>query len=735
MTIATTQNIVTARGNGATTVFNYGFLIPAQSDLVLTYTDANGVQTVIPPAQYSVTGIGGAAGGTVTYPLAGPAIATGTSLSIQRVLPVVQATSLVNQGAYYPSVVEGALDYLTMLIQQAIANINQGIYYPAVDQSPINVLPPAAARAGKFFAFDGNGNPIMLPGNNLAGDLLPYTVGGAAWTNPLYVTQNLINFNAGWYVTFTSSLANPIYGFASNVYRSAGSGVNSTVGGQFSGYAMTGVTSTTFGAAGQAWGQPGNASDLIGAEFDCINEADGHTNAKVGTNLVFYDRAGGVATVTNGLGSNKYNLASKALFISSQTRSTAGEYCGWRRGIDFDPDALDRDLNGTAIGIDFARVRYYGGTDPTTAYRMTAAIRLRDYQSILWNGDPTLPNDPTDPASPIRSYFAQSSPPNGRWVLTNTGIERFGVDMTTGDIYVNGVIFSGGSVSLSGNNTWTGNNTFTKTVTLGAGLAFTGTAARITGDFTNATVGNRTLLQTSYTNANTYVGIVPNGTSVEAGIDLISAAAANNCAVLHIAVNSSLASIQSVVAGAASYVPLTFNVNGEAMRIDTSARVLIGTTSSPVVTGVVLRVAGLIQVDNAGAFYAHRNGTDQTGIVSSTLTQVQFLTIPFNQDSAFNLGTSRWTPKAGKYFISAGIGVAAPTSGARYTVSIFKNGAAFKSVNAHASASVSLNASVACTIDASGSDYFEVWTFQNSGFTASLSGLESDTWFSGHRVG
>jgi hypothetical protein len=137
--------------------------------------------------------------------------------------------------------------------------------------------------------------------------------------------------------------------------------------------------------------------------------------------LVFKDRGDGVATVTEGLGANEYNLGAMALFLSSQTRSTAGEFCGWRRGIYFDTDAIDADVNGGGIGIDFAKVHYYGGTDPLTAFRMTAAIRLRDYQSILWNGDPTLPNDPTEPAAtPIRTYLNSSI---GRWVLTNTGVE------------------------------------------------------------------------------------------------------------------------------------------------------------------------------------------------------------------------------------------------------------------------------------------------------------------------
>ena len=56
------------------------------------------------------------------------------------------------------------------------------------------------------------------------------------------------------------------------------------------------------------------------------------------------------------------------------------------------------------------------------------------------------------------------------------------------------------------------NTTFTS-ITDSGNLTFTGTGNRITGDFSNATLANRVMFQTSTTNGNSVIGSIPNGTS------------------------------------------------------------------------------------------------------------------------------------------------------------------------------------------------------------------------------
>jgi hypothetical protein len=732
VTISTSTNIAIGRGNGATTQWNFGFLIPKAEYLVVTLIDPAGVSTVLPASAYTAHGLADPAGGYVVYPTAGPPIAAGYTTVVQRVIPYIQPTALANQGGYYPEVVEAALDFLEMQIQQGVAAINTGIHYPAVDVAPTSELPPAAARAGKFFAFDGNGNPTMLNGNLLAGDLLPYTLGGAAFSTPNYATMNAININAGWYIDFVTALASTVQGFSAHIERSAGGNPNYTVGGLLSIQNRTGVTSDVFGIVTEVVNQPGASGGLVAAEFAVGNERNNSVNAKVALDLVFKDRGDGVATVTEGLGANSYNLGAMALFLSSQTRSTAGEFCGWRRGILFDTDAIDADVNGGGIGIDFAKIHYYGGTDPLTAFRMTAAIRLRDYQSILWNGDPTLPNDPTEPAAPIRTYLNSSI---GRWVLTNTGVEEFGIDVATGNIYKQGVLIT--PVSTASNNVWTGTNTYTNTFTLQTDLVMTA-GHKFIADFTNATLTSRANFQTSTVNGNSGICAIPNGASTLSSFNVFNAAAMVNCAFGQMGISNAEFAFQSTNLGAGAVVPMTFYVGAggspERMRISTpNGQLLIGTTVESAVAGAKLRVNGIVQIDNTVAFRAYLSAAILAA--SGAFTLITLNTENFDQNNNFNTATSRFTPPAGKYLIVGCIGVTGQVDQARLGAYIFKNGAAEAAVNTTASGVNAGSSLVSAVVDANGVDYFELMCYQTSGVNYTVSNNFFDTFMCGYRIG
>lgn len=131
MTIETTTSSVTYQGNDATTVFTYGFLIPAAADAVVSLTDiAGNTTTTIDPAAYTITGLADVNGGTVTYPLVGSPITTASNLTIQRVLPLTQEVDLTNQDGFFPSVLEDALDNLCMEIQQVQEQIDRAVIFP-----------------------------------------------------------------------------------------------------------------------------------------------------------------------------------------------------------------------------------------------------------------------------------------------------------------------------------------------------------------------------------------------------------------------------------------------------------------------------------------------------------------------------------------------------------------------------------------------------------------------------
>ncbi len=127
MTIPTSQSLEIFLGNGVTTSFNFTFVGDSSTYIIVTYTDSTGSATVLTPSQYTVSlnapavGALWGIGGTVTYPKSGSPIASGTSLTVARILPLTQVDSISNQGNFAPSVIESALDTLAMQIQQTSA--------------------------------------------------------------------------------------------------------------------------------------------------------------------------------------------------------------------------------------------------------------------------------------------------------------------------------------------------------------------------------------------------------------------------------------------------------------------------------------------------------------------------------------------------------------------------------------------------------------------------------------
>ena len=214
MTLGTTINSIVDDGNGVTTAFAFPFLVPAASDLVVVYVSPAGQPTVLLPTQYAVAGVGNPTGGTVTYPLSGSPIAPGSSITIERIVPLIQSTSLSNQGPTFAAI-EAELDYQMMAIQQ-VSN-NQTLSLTGNISDPAGLIyaaPPVAARALQVVGWDASGNVIAT--QVTAGDLvssamqpvvaaatLPIAraaMGVASVTN-ISTAGGLIPLNGGYYVS------------------------------------------------------------------------------------------------------------------------------------------------------------------------------------------------------------------------------------------------------------------------------------------------------------------------------------------------------------------------------------------------------------------------------------------------------------------------------------------------------------------------------------------------------
>jgi hypothetical protein len=167
-------------------------------------------------------------------------------------------------------------------------------------------------------------------------------------------------------------------------------------------------------------------------------------------------------------------------------------------------------------------------------------------------------------------------------------------------------------------------NTFSSTsgIQLSNNLAFTGTGNRITGDMSNATLANRVGFQTSTTNSSTVIQTIPNGTSTTSGYIAFRSSDTANSSYAIIADTGGTVAFRAAITGTGTYEPMTFFTGGsERMRIDTSGRVGIGTSSPD--ASFLLTVS-----DNGitGSIIGNANQTIYKGInltgTSQTLGQV-----------------------------------------------------------------------------------------------------------------
>ena len=156
------------------------------------------------------------------------------------------------------------------------------------------------------------------------------------------------------------------------------------------------------------------------------------------------------------------------------------------------------------------------------------------------------------------------------------------------------VLGTGASETIYGGGTGGVNNVITFSTNSQGALSLSGngnvnilrTGARITGDFSNATLTNRVAFQTSTANSSTILTIIPSGTATQSQLNLETDSAQANGSTFQWIVSTAIGEGRLNLGnrGTGAFLPMTFYTGGsERVRIDTSGNVGIG-TNAPIST-------------------------------------------------------------------------------------------------------------------------------------------------------
>lgn len=171
MSLATASRITAPfTGDGAEHDYPFTFKTLDEDDVLVVGRDEDGEEYVMElTADYSVTlnaDQDTSPGGYITATVTDDDI-----FVITTATTALQSVHLLNNGGFYPAVINAALDRLTILVQQIKVDADRALKFPLTDDPELdNELPTDVLRAGGAVYFDEDGNVLISPnlGTSLA---------------------------------------------------------------------------------------------------------------------------------------------------------------------------------------------------------------------------------------------------------------------------------------------------------------------------------------------------------------------------------------------------------------------------------------------------------------------------------------------------------------------------------------------------------------------------------------
>lgn len=155
-------------GNGVTVAFPFNFKVFSDSDVLVIQTNATGVEVTLNLGTNYTVALNAdqdaSPGGIVT--LVGGALGENDFLTLSSQVQELQPLVLTNAGGFYPSVINAALDRLTILIQQVSERLSRTLSYGISSPLGDGALPSPVPNNIIGWNEEGNGFKNFKPVDN-----------------------------------------------------------------------------------------------------------------------------------------------------------------------------------------------------------------------------------------------------------------------------------------------------------------------------------------------------------------------------------------------------------------------------------------------------------------------------------------------------------------------------------------------------------------------------------------